>query len=115
MALAVNVIAGKLQIHDEAGNPKRGYVASANQRIVPPNYRHVIYGAYSQAHRGIRINQVFAEKKWDTNKAIAFFYSMWPQSFVLINNTHGKTRTIKIVLVIHSRHFCSLTAYQGTI
>ena len=38
-------------------NPARGYVASANQRIVPPDYKHVIYGAYSQGHRGIRIEQ----------------------------------------------------------
>ena len=51
-------------------NPKRGYVASANQRIVPPNYPLVIYGAYSQAHRGIRINQVFAEGNWDTAASI---------------------------------------------
>jgi penicillin G amidase len=41
-------------------NPKRGYVASANQRIVPADYRHPIYGAYSQGHRGIRIDQAFA-------------------------------------------------------
>ncbi|BBK32516.1 penicillin amidase [Stella humosa] len=41
-------------------NPARGYVASANQRIVPPDYPHTIYGAYSQGHRGIRIDQVFA-------------------------------------------------------
>jgi len=51
-------------------NPKRGYVASANQRIVPPDYPQVIYGAYSQAHRGIRIDQVFGEGKWDTNASI---------------------------------------------
>lgn len=51
-------------------NPKRGYVASANQRIVPPNYPEVIYGAYSQAHRGIRINQAFAKKGWDTAKTV---------------------------------------------
>lgn len=51
-------------------NPKRGYVASANQRIVPPDYPHVIYGAYSQAHRGIRINQVFGEGKPSVDTAI---------------------------------------------
>ncbi len=51
-------------------NPKRGYVASANQRIVPPNYPQVIYGAYSQAHRGIRINQAFAKGNWDTAATI---------------------------------------------
>ncbi|WP_374448496.1 penicillin acylase family protein [Stella sp.] len=43
-----------------AYNPARGYVASANQRIVPADYPHPIYGAYSQAHRGIRIDQAFA-------------------------------------------------------
>ncbi|HEX5326043.1 MAG TPA: penicillin acylase family protein, partial [Acetobacteraceae bacterium] len=41
-------------------NPARGYVASANQRIVPPDFRHPIYGAYSQGHRGVRIDQAFA-------------------------------------------------------
>ncbi|MBM3535656.1 MAG: penicillin acylase family protein [Alphaproteobacteria bacterium] len=51
-------------------NPKRGYVASANQRIVPPDYPQVIYGAYAQAHRGIRIDQVFGEGKWDTSRSI---------------------------------------------
>jgi penicillin amidase len=38
-------------------NPARGYVASANQRIVPADYPQPIYGAYSQGHRGIRIDQ----------------------------------------------------------
>ena len=41
-------------------NPPRGYVASANQRIVPTDYPEPIYGAYSQGHRGVRIDQVFA-------------------------------------------------------
>ncbi|MBV8456875.1 MAG: penicillin acylase family protein, partial [Acetobacteraceae bacterium] len=40
-------------------NPARGYVASANQRIVAPDYPHPIYGAYSQGHRGVRLDQVF--------------------------------------------------------
>jgi penicillin amidase len=43
-----------------AFNPARGYVASANQRIVPPDYPEPIYGAYSQGHRGVRIDQAFA-------------------------------------------------------
>jgi penicillin amidase len=41
-------------------NPGRGYVASANQRIVPPDYPEPIYGAYSQGHRGVRIDSAFA-------------------------------------------------------
>jgi penicillin amidase len=41
-------------------NPARGYVASANQRIVEPDARLPIYGAYSQGHRGVRIDQMFA-------------------------------------------------------
>jgi penicillin G amidase len=41
-------------------NPTRGYVASANQRVVAPDYPHPIYGAYSQGHRGVRLDQVFA-------------------------------------------------------
>ncbi len=43
-----------------AFNPERGYVASANQRIVPADFRHPIYGAYSQGHRGVRIDEQFA-------------------------------------------------------
>ena len=41
-------------------DPPSGTVASANQRIVPPNYPWPIYGAYSQGHRGVRLDQVFA-------------------------------------------------------
>ncbi len=43
-----------------AYNPARHYVASANQRIVPTDFGEPIYGAYSQGHRGIRIDEVFA-------------------------------------------------------
>lgn len=46
-------------------NPERGYVASANQRPVSPGYEPVIYGAYSQAHRGIRIDQAMNEGRRD--------------------------------------------------
>ncbi len=41
--------------HDPAG----GTVASANQRIVGEDFPYKIYGAYSQGHRGVRIDQVF--------------------------------------------------------
>ena len=38
-------------------DPPSGYVASANQRIVPDDWRQPIYGAYSQGHRGVRLAQ----------------------------------------------------------
>jgi penicillin amidase len=38
-------------------DPPSGYVASANQRIVPDNWTQPIYGAYSQGHRGVRLAQ----------------------------------------------------------
>jgi penicillin amidase len=38
-------------------DPPSGYVASANQRIVPDNWPQPIYGAYSQGHRGVRLVQ----------------------------------------------------------
>ena len=38
-------------------NPNRGYLASANQRIVSPDFAFPIYGAYSQGHRGVRLDQ----------------------------------------------------------
>lgn len=41
-------------------NPARGYVASANQRIVDPGDAQPIYGAYSQGHRGVRLDQVLS-------------------------------------------------------
>ena len=39
-------------------DPPSGYVASANQRIVPDNWPQPIYGAYSQGHRGVRLAEV---------------------------------------------------------
>ncbi len=39
-------------------DPPSGYVASANQRIVPDDWKHPIYGAYSQGHRGVRLAQM---------------------------------------------------------
>ncbi len=41
-------------------DPPGGVVASANQRIVGPDYPFPIYGAYSQGHRGVRLDEVFA-------------------------------------------------------
>lgn len=38
-------------------DPLSGYVASANQRIVPDTWPQPIYGAYSQGHRGVRLVQ----------------------------------------------------------
>jgi penicillin amidase len=38
-------------------DPPSGYVASANQRIAPDDYKPPIYGAYSQGHRGVRLAQ----------------------------------------------------------
>lgn len=54
-------------------NPGRGYVASANQRIVEPDAQRPIYGAYSQGHRGVRIDQEFAgSAKLDCAASIRF-------------------------------------------
>jgi penicillin amidase len=53
-------------------NPASGYVASANQRIVAPDYPYPIYGAYSQGHRGVRIDAAFvATPKGDAASIIA--------------------------------------------
>jgi penicillin amidase len=38
-------------------DPPRGYVASANQRVVPDDYPYPFYGAYAAGHRGTRIQQ----------------------------------------------------------
>jgi penicillin amidase len=38
-------------------DPPSGFVASANQRIVPDDWKWPIYGAYSQGHRGVRLDQ----------------------------------------------------------
>ena len=42
-------------------DPPSGFVATANQRIVDESYAYPIYGAYSQGHRGARIEEVLAE------------------------------------------------------
>ena len=48
-------------------DPQGGTVASANQRIVPPDFPYPIYGAYSQGHRGVRLAEYFnAHAKLDT-------------------------------------------------
>jgi penicillin amidase len=44
----------------QRADPPDGTVASANQRIVGPDYPFPIYGAYSQGHRGVRLAEVFA-------------------------------------------------------
>jgi penicillin amidase len=43
-------------------DPPSGYVASANQRIVPDDWPQPIYGAYSQGHRGVRLEQALGGK-----------------------------------------------------
>jgi penicillin G amidase len=53
-------------------DPPSGYVASANQRIVPDHWKHPIYGAYSQGHRGVRLDQALAGRNMmDTAANIA--------------------------------------------
>ena len=41
-------------------DPDCGFVATANQRIVGESYPYPIYGAYSQGHRGVRIEGALA-------------------------------------------------------
>jgi penicillin amidase len=43
-------------------DPPSGYVASANQRIVPDDWPQPIYGAYSQGHRGVRLAQALGHR-----------------------------------------------------
>ncbi len=43
-------------------DPAGGVIASANQRIVPSDFPFPIYGAYSQGHRGVRLEQVFGAR-----------------------------------------------------
>ena len=44
-------------------DPPSGYVASANQRIVPDDWKDPIYGAYSQGHRGVRLAQALGHRR----------------------------------------------------
>jgi penicillin amidase len=53
-------------------NPARCYLASANQRPVPASDPRPIYGAYSQGHRGVRMDAVFATGTWDRDANIRF-------------------------------------------
>ncbi len=53
-------------------DPASGTVASANQRIVGPDFKYPIYGAYSQGHRGVRLAEVFdASPRMDLSANIA--------------------------------------------
>lgn len=53
-------------------DPQCGRLSSANQRIVGADYPYPIYGAYSQGHRGVRLDQVFdATPKLDVAANIA--------------------------------------------
>jgi penicillin amidase len=50
-------------------DPPSGYVASANQRIVPDEWKQPIYGAYSQGHRGVRLAQALGGRGMMDTKA----------------------------------------------
>ncbi len=52
-------------------DPPSGYVASANQRIVPDDWQQPIYGAYSQGHRGVRLDQALGHGTLDQAANIA--------------------------------------------
>ncbi|HET7880661.1 MAG TPA: penicillin acylase family protein [Acetobacteraceae bacterium] len=52
-------------------DPPSGYVASANQRIVPDDWKHPIYGAYSQGHRGVRLDQALGGGSLDQAANVA--------------------------------------------
>lgn len=53
-------------------NPPRGYVASANQRVVPDDYPYPLHGAWAAGYRGIRIDQAIeGEAFFDRERAIA--------------------------------------------
>jgi penicillin amidase len=43
-----------------AVDPERGYVASANERVVADDYPHVLEGAFGNGYRAERIHQAFA-------------------------------------------------------
>jgi penicillin amidase len=44
-------------------NPPRGYVASANNRVVPDDYPYPLHGAWGAGHRQVRLNQELQEAK----------------------------------------------------
>ena len=44
-------------------DPAGGTVASANQRVVADDFPFPIYGAYSQGHRGVRLDEVFGSQR----------------------------------------------------
>jgi penicillin amidase len=78
-------------------NPARGYVASANQRIVPADYPHPIYGAYSQGHRGIRLDQALGTPEAAT-----------PPTTVALQNDVKSVRAERLC-----RHLAALLAGSG--
>jgi penicillin amidase len=49
-------------------NPAKGFVATANNQVVGPNYPHYLAVDYASGHRAVRINEVLA-KKYPISKA----------------------------------------------
>jgi penicillin amidase len=41
-------------------DPPRGYVSSANERVVPDDYPYALYGSWAAGHRAARIHQTLA-------------------------------------------------------
>jgi penicillin G amidase len=53
-------------------DPKRGYVASANERVAPDDYPHALYGSWGTGHRAERIHQALeGELQVDRDFAIS--------------------------------------------
>jgi penicillin amidase len=53
-------------------DPERGYVASANERVVPDDYPYTMQGSFAGGHRAERIHQVLGSSDtFDRDKVIA--------------------------------------------
>ncbi len=58
---------GLLSYDDMPGlaNPKRGYIATANNRLAPSDFPHPLFGCWASGHRARRIRQrIEAKKVW---------------------------------------------------
>ena len=53
-------------------DPKRGYVASANERVAPDDYPYALHGSFGAGYRAARLHQVLGDgsKPFDRERAI---------------------------------------------
>lgn len=88
-----------------AFNPKKGFVSSANQVAVGPNYKHYLGWYYDDSYRGQRIHDVLSQEKKFTVKDM----------MALQNDVKDKMVEQALPLMIKNLDFTSLNEKQNSL